>query len=149
MLQKTVKHNGVYYKKVNGKWRYYGKSLAGRGKGWSFVHGYWFYDGYAYTMHKGEWFRYFQEAWHKFGNKLPAVPSDPRGKFRVESPTKPYWPKKKLVKKMVKKAPAPMVKKVVKKSTVKPVPKVTPKVKPTESKTKPKTMHSNLPPTKK
>merc|ERR1712086_941874 len=106
VLQKTVMHNGVYYKKVGGKWRYYGKSLTGRGKGWSFVHGYWFYDGYAYT-------------------KLEAIPKDPHGKFRVEAPTKPYWPKKNTTKKVVKNATkkvvknAPKVNKVVKTSVKK------------------------------
>ena len=72
-------------------------------------------------MHKGEWYRYFQEAWHKYGKVLEKIPSDPHGKFRVETPTKPYWPKKKPAKKVVNK--------VVKKTSVKPVPKVTPKVK--------------------
>lgn len=153
VLETTVMHKGVYYKKVNGKWRYYGKNLSGRGKGWSFVHGYWFYDGYAYTMHKGMWYRYFQEAWHKFEAKLPAVPSDPRGKFRVETPIKPTWIPKKKAKKVVKKSVQKVTNKVLSKSpkfsvkkttVVKPTPKTTGTI---TKQQKANAIHSGLPKT--
>merc|ERR1711935_546053 len=97
------------------------------------------------------------------GPKLEAIPKDPHGKFRVEAPTKPYWPKKNATKKVVKNAPkkvvknAPKVNKVVKtsvkKTGVKPVPKVTPKdFKPStekkvskQEKANDKSIHSGLP----
>lgn len=88
-----VKHNGKWYKKVNGKWKCFGKNKNGRGPGWTFEGGYWFYNKYAYVKHKGLWYRYYENAWHKYGSNLPPKPDDPHGKYRVETPTSPHWPK--------------------------------------------------------
>ena len=75
---------------ANGKWHYFG-TKANRGEGWTWVNGFWFYDGYAYTFHHGAWYRYYEENWHYFGENLPAKPHDPHGKYKTETPTNPNW----------------------------------------------------------
>ena len=118
--------DGVYYKKVNGEWHYFGTSSAGiTAPGWTFANGYWYYHGFAYTNYGGMWYRFFENTWHKFEKVLPPAPTDPAGKYKIEAPIKPNWakvtakPKPKTTapktgkststttKKTVKKAPAP------------------------------------------
>lgn len=91
-IMEGVNLNGVYYKKVNGEWHYYGTTSAGNtNPGWTFTNGYWYYHGFAYTNYKGMWYRYYENAWHKFEKTLPAAPADPAGKYKIEKPNKPDW----------------------------------------------------------
>ena len=112
--------DGVYYKKINGAWHYFGTSSAGiTSPGWTFANGYWYYHGFAYTNYKGMWYRYYENKWHKFQKTLPPAPTDPAGKYKIEAPIKPNWKEVTAPPKPKTKAPKSTTKTTVKKAPVK------------------------------
>ena len=124
-IEKGVMMDGVFYKKVNGEWVYFGTSSAGiTNPGWTFANGYWYYHGFAYTNYKGMWYRYYENSWHKFEKTLPKAPADPAGKYKIETPLKPDWKKVTAPPKSKTPTKATTPKMTVKKA---PAPKLTPK----------------------
>lgn len=64
-------YDGIYYRKYNGKWAYYGPKKEGFGKGWKFEKGYWWKDGWCFTHYGKSWFRFQEKEWHWVGHQLP------------------------------------------------------------------------------
>ena len=77
-MKTTVNYNGAFYKKVNGKWVYYGTKKEGRPSGWEFKDGYWWYHDFAYTHYGTNWYVYHDNDWHWVGSSLPDHPQNPK-----------------------------------------------------------------------